>query len=66
MSRSRPACGREFLELLATRKVEKTVPRQLIEDGRLLCSEDKPHQCHRRLVAEYLKEQWGGGEIVYL
>jgi len=25
-------------------------------EGCLLCSEDKPHHCHRRLVAEYLKE----------
>jgi uncharacterized protein (DUF488 family) len=29
----------------------------------LLCSEEKPHRCHRRLVAEYLAEAWGGVEI---
>jgi hypothetical protein len=23
-----------------------------------LCSEEKPHHCHRRLVAEYFKEKW--------
>ena len=32
----------------------------------LLCSEDKPHRCHRRLVAEYLKNHWGNVEIAHL
>ena len=31
-----------------------------------LCSEDRPHRCHRRLVAEYLSEHWGGIEIAHL
>lgn len=50
-----------FLDLMERRKIESTVPRELIEDGCLLCSEDKPHHCHRRLVAEYLRARWGGG-----
>ncbi|WP_421659508.1 DUF488 family protein [Leptothermofonsia sp. ETS-13] len=25
----------------------------------MLCSEAKPHHCHRRLVAEYLNDRWG-------
>ncbi|WP_235833847.1 DUF488 family protein [Escherichia coli] len=29
-----------------------------MDNGCLLCSEDKPHNCHRRLLAEYLKQQW--------
>ncbi|EPE0459056.1 DUF488 family protein [Pseudomonas aeruginosa] len=32
----------------------------------LLCSEDKPHHCHRRLVAEYLAGKWPNVEIVHL
>ena len=32
----------------------------------LLCSENTPHQCHRRLVAEYLKEHWQKIEIEHL
>jgi uncharacterized protein (DUF488 family) len=55
-----------FLELMRSRRVEDTVPREVIADGCLLCSEDKPHRCHRRLVAEYLRERWGGLEIVHL
>jgi uncharacterized protein (DUF488 family) len=32
----------------------------------LLCSEDRPDKCHRRLVAERLARQWPGVEIVHL
>ena len=57
---------RRFPELMRSRAIEKTVPREVIEDGCLLCSEDKPHHCHRRLVAEYLNEHWGDIDIVHL
>lgn len=57
---------REFLALMAQRKIESTIPRESIDGACLLCSEDKPHHCHRRLVAEYLKEHWGPVEIVHL
>jgi uncharacterized protein (DUF488 family) len=50
---------RAFLDLMHAREVEKHVSRETIIDGCLLCSEDKPHHCHRRLVAEYLGERWG-------
>jgi uncharacterized protein (DUF488 family) len=55
-----------FLALMKVRRIEETVPRNVMEDGCLLCSEDKPHHCHRRLVAEYLKERWGDVDIVHL
>jgi uncharacterized protein (DUF488 family) len=57
---------REFLDLIASRRIEETVPRDLLEDGCLLCSEDKPHHCHRRLVAEYLARCWQDIEIMHL
>ncbi len=57
---------RRFLALLHERRVETSVPRELIADGCLLCSEDKPHHCHRRLVAEYLKSHWGDVEVAHL
>lgn len=56
----------KFLDLMRERQIEKTVSRDLIGDGCLLCSEDKPHHCHRRLVAEYLKAKWGDLEIKHL
>jgi uncharacterized protein (DUF488 family) len=48
------------------RRIEESFSKDLIASGCLLCSEDKPHHCHRRLVAEYLREKWGGVEIVHL
>ncbi|MCA9314332.1 MAG: DUF488 domain-containing protein [Planctomycetes bacterium] len=55
-----------FLALMAERRIEATVPRDVIANGCLLCSEDKPHHCHRRLVADYLRQHWGNLEIAHL
>lgn len=55
-----------FKELIATRRIEDRLERDRFDGGCLLCSEDKPHQCHRRLVAEYLKDKWGDIQIVHL
>ncbi len=58
---------RAFLKLMKERRIERTVSEEVLADGCLLCSEDKPHHCHRRLVAEYLKKHWHGDlEIVHL
>ena len=56
---------KRFLDLMAQRKIEE-IDRENLDDGCLLCSEDKPHHCHRRLVAEYLQEKWDDVEIVHL
>ena len=56
----------QFLALMKQRRIEESLPREAIADGCLLCSEDKPHQCHRRLVAEYLKQHWGDVEINHI
>jgi uncharacterized protein YeaO (DUF488 family) len=48
----------EFLELMERRRIETTLSMDVIDNGCLLCSEDKPHHCHRRLVAEYLQGRW--------
>lgn len=57
---------RKFLSLIEHRHIEDTVPHDLLDGACLLCSEDKPHHCHRRLVAEYLKMKWGDVEIAHL
>ena len=54
---------RRFLDLMEERHVEKTIPKEVIESGCLLCSEHKPHHCHRRLIAEYLGRHWGAIEV---
>ena len=61
-----PLYERQFLNLMRTRHIESTVPRDLLDGGCLLCSEEKPHHCHRRLVAEYLKEHWSDVHIEHI
>ncbi|MEZ4525062.1 MAG: DUF488 domain-containing protein [Desulfobacterales bacterium] len=57
---------KDFLQLMAERKAEQTLSGILSDRDCLLCSEKEPEKCHRRLVAEYLKEKWGNVEIVHL
>jgi uncharacterized protein (DUF488 family) len=61
-----PLYERQFLNLMRSRRVEETMPRDLLDGACLLCSEEKPHYCHRRLVAEYLKEKWEAVEIEHI
>lgn len=55
-----------FTALMKERGIESALSREQVSDGCLLCSEDQPHHCHRRLVAEYLNKHWGGLEIEHL
>ena len=57
---------REYLELMDRRRVAERGIKRIISDACLLCSEDQPEHCHRRLVAEYLERHWGNVEIVHL
>jgi uncharacterized protein (DUF488 family) len=57
---------RQFTGLLKARKVEKELDRKSFEGACLLCSEEKPAHCHRRLVAEYLKNKWGDVQIEHI
>lgn len=56
---------RQFHELMRSRHIENT-SREILDGGCLLCSEEKPHHCHRRLVAEYLKQHWLDVEIEHI
>lgn len=58
----------QYLNLLARRQVDHQL-KELMIGGKpcFLCSEDKPHFCHRRLLVEYLNSQSGlKYEIVHL
>jgi len=48
-----------FRDIMATRKIEEQFKPEDLDGACLLCSEDKPHRCHRRLVVEYLEDRWG-------
>ena len=49
---------RQFLALMAERRIEDQLQPEMLRDACLLCSEAKPHHCHRRLVCDYLNERW--------
>ena len=55
-----------FLSLMDERGIASMDLKPVVDEACLLCSEDKPHRCHRRLVAEYLQKAWGDVEIVHL
>ncbi len=57
---------KNFLALLSSREVETRISPELLHEACLLCSEEKPAQCHRRLVAEYLCARWKHVKIVHL
>ncbi|MGW1016172.1 DUF488 domain-containing protein [Streptomyces niveus] len=56
----------QFLELMKTRRIEDAIRRESLDNAVLLCSEDNARHCHRRLVAEYLAQQWDDVTIEHL
>jgi uncharacterized protein (DUF488 family) len=61
-----PLYEQQFLNLMRARQIEINTPRELLDGGCLLCSEEKPHHCHRRLVAEYLQQHWNDVQIEHI
>jgi uncharacterized protein (DUF488 family) len=57
---------RKFLDLMMSRRIEEQTPRDIMEGSCLLCSEETPVHCHRRLVAEYLRDSWGTLDIEHI
>lgn len=57
---------KQFLALMAERRIETTIDKNLVDGACLLCSEATPHHCHRRLVAEYLRGKWEDVDIQHL
>ncbi len=55
-----------FMALMAERRIEETLPKELLDNACLLCSEEQPTHCHRRLVLEYLCGYWNDLEIVHI
>ncbi|HEX8846542.1 MAG TPA: DUF488 domain-containing protein [Pyrinomonadaceae bacterium] len=56
----------EYRKLLESRKVENQVTIEDLNQACLLCSEHLPEKCHRRLLAEYIKDKCPGLEIIHL
>jgi uncharacterized protein (DUF488 family) len=60
------AYAQSFNALLHERRPEKLLSKEKIQNACLLCSEPAPDYCHRRLVAQYLKDCWSDLRIVHL
>lgn len=59
--------ARKFRELLDERKIINKLNESFFENKTcFLCAEATPENCHRRLVAEYLKEHWKEVKIIHL
>lgn len=61
-----PDYERMYRELLATRHPTMVLTPADLERICLLCTEKSAIQCHRRLAAEYIAEQFPDIEIVHL
>jgi uncharacterized protein (DUF488 family) len=61
-----PDYEKEYLKLIEERQILKGLDIEQIDHACLLCSEHEPDHCHRRLLAEYLREEIPGLEIVHL
>jgi len=53
-----------FIPVLEQRKIETLVTPDDLDHACLLCSEPAPENCHRRLVAEYLRDKWSDRVVV--
>jgi uncharacterized protein (DUF488 family) len=60
------AYEKRYLALLRHREVEAALKPEALDGGCLLCTEDDPRHCHRRLAAEYLQDKWPGVEVIHL
>jgi uncharacterized protein (DUF488 family) len=57
---------RKFHQLINNRIIENEMPIAELDNSCLLCSEPTSEKCHRRLVAEYLKNKHGNIKIIHL
>ena len=55
-----------FNRLLGERRPEQTLNPDDLDGSCLLCSEHEAEHCHRRLVVDHLKAEWGDVEVLHL
>ena len=57
---------KKYTDILKVRNVLEKLDFSILENACLLCSEDKPEHCHRRLLAEYLARHNNSIKIIHL
>ena len=56
-----------FLDLIEARRIEDELSPDFFEPRTvLLCSENSPKRCHRRLVVDYLRQHWDDVSALHL
>jgi uncharacterized protein (DUF488 family) len=61
------AYAEQFNSLLRERHVDLALDRTAFQEKTvLLCSENGPQRCHRRLVAEFLQDRWQDVNVTHL
>lgn len=56
----------KYLELLEKREIVETLDPAGLDRACLLCSEDLPDQCHRRLLAEFIQQHIPDTQTIHL
>lgn len=56
----------EYQSLLRSRKIAENLDPKKLHMSCLLCSEDSPKHCHRRVLAEYLNNHFLNMKIIHL
>ena len=57
---------RRFVDLMVDRRVAETAAKLLRDRDCLLCSENIPEHCHRRLLAEQIQKHSDNVEVIHL
>ncbi len=52
--------AKQYLELIEARRLAETLEPRTFDRACLLCSEPEASECHRRVLAEYLRDAWAG------
>src|SRR4051794_31927528 len=67
-SGDRKTYNERFRRLMELRDIPNSLDRSIFEDHVtcLMCTEPKPKECHRSLVAQRLAEAWRDVEVVHL
>ncbi len=57
-----------YFQILNSRQMPQLLDRGEFENSNtcLLCSEDEPENCHRRLIAQAMQTLWGDVQIIHL
>lgn len=55
-----------YIELIQDRKIFEVTDKTLFVDCVLLCSENEPDRCHRRVLAELISSHFDNFEVIHL